>query len=229
MTNKINGATVFVVDTEDYSVSFEKELCAYLTGRVGEYNKGIEYAELFQRELNRKSFNNITCIPNENGESCPSSIWENPNYFNNGVGGNFPNGQEKEALLHYKTIVIKEAAQNIQYKRKILDMISHGIYLGELSIQQCKEAIQASEEQIRKAQKLTSVQKMPAYLSVGIFFNSPPPAIQLDILQMRAFKFNDARQIIDSLNNKPIIITGFRLINLQDKNNLCQSPHIYRF
>jgi len=40
----------FIIDTDQYAGNFEREMCAYLTGTVGECGVGDEFAELFSKE-----------------------------------------------------------------------------------------------------------------------------------------------------------------------------------
>ena len=41
---------IFVIDTDSYAGNFERSMCAYLTGRVGECGVGGDEAELFNKE-----------------------------------------------------------------------------------------------------------------------------------------------------------------------------------
>jgi len=39
---------IFVIDTDTYAGNFERPMCAYMTGRVGECGVGEEFAEMFK-------------------------------------------------------------------------------------------------------------------------------------------------------------------------------------
>lgn len=41
----------FIVDTDKYSGNFEREMCAFVTGQVGECGVGDEYADSFEEEF----------------------------------------------------------------------------------------------------------------------------------------------------------------------------------
>jgi hypothetical protein len=40
----------FVIATDSYAGNFERDMCAYVTGRIGECGVGTEYQEIFQME-----------------------------------------------------------------------------------------------------------------------------------------------------------------------------------
>ena len=47
----MNSAYEFIIDTEQYSGNFERELCAYMTGQIGGCEKGLEDAEIARQEI----------------------------------------------------------------------------------------------------------------------------------------------------------------------------------
>jgi hypothetical protein len=63
----------FIIDTNSYSGSFEREMTAYLTGRIGECGVGVEYAD-FALPIN---FDNVIDVPDDHGCYRPTSIWLN--------------------------------------------------------------------------------------------------------------------------------------------------------
>jgi len=77
----------FVIDTDSYAGNFERAMCAYITGQVGECGVGKEMAELAKKELSKEQFENFSNIvafiyDEENG--CfrrPCKIYKNPNWF----------------------------------------------------------------------------------------------------------------------------------------------------
>jgi hypothetical protein len=88
---------IFVIDTDSYAGNFERDMCAYITGQVGECGVGEEQAQVAIQEVPNivKNLEGIVKnIPDENGCSRPASIFENPQYGNDGFG--------KQALLTEK-------------------------------------------------------------------------------------------------------------------------------
>lgn len=69
---------LFVIDTEDYAGNFEREMCAYLTGRVGECLVGRDMAELFTEETGLEAFENVFDLPDEHGCHRPAAIHVTP-------------------------------------------------------------------------------------------------------------------------------------------------------
>ena len=79
---------LFVIDTNEYAGNFGRQMCAYLTGEVGECGGGKEMAELFHKEVNEPNlFVNVASCSDEDGCSRPAIIYPNPRYANNGIGG----------------------------------------------------------------------------------------------------------------------------------------------
>ena len=42
---------LFVIDTDIYAGNFERQMCAYITGQIGECEVGKENAELARQEI----------------------------------------------------------------------------------------------------------------------------------------------------------------------------------
>ena len=53
----------FIIDTNEYAGNFEREMCAYVTGQIGECGVGSEYVEKGIPE----QFENIINMPDDNG------------------------------------------------------------------------------------------------------------------------------------------------------------------
>ena len=63
----------FVIDTDSYAGNFEREMCAYLTGHVGECEVGEEYVD----EDLPMNFDNVLDVGDDHGCYRPVSIWMN--------------------------------------------------------------------------------------------------------------------------------------------------------
>ena len=80
---------LFVIDTDSYTGNFERELCAYVTGQIGECEVGKEQAQIAQREIPdvvAQLEDLIDQVPDEHGCHRPVSIFPNPRYGNDGQG-----------------------------------------------------------------------------------------------------------------------------------------------
>lgn len=87
---EFNCPFAFVIDTEQYSGNFERELCAYVTGRVGECEVGEEAAAQFKaeeaKELAMAFEDVVVSLPDDHGCFRPASIFPTPGWINNGNG-----------------------------------------------------------------------------------------------------------------------------------------------
>lgn len=68
---------LFIIDTSDYAGNFERDMCAYLTGRVGDCNVGDDMASLYTRQ-ETEMFDNVICWPDDHGCHRPCVIWPEP-------------------------------------------------------------------------------------------------------------------------------------------------------
>ena len=157
----VQTSYIFVVDTEDYAGNFERQLCAYVTGKIGECEVGSEEAKQFIKDMgldeyydedNDHLFSFIEQKPDEHGCSRPCATWATPGWFNHGMGGHFRDGQEKEAKAHHK----KEC---LEYMKK---------YKGA------------------KLEADAPLSKFPAHLSVAIFMHRQPNDKEIKILLSRS-------------------------------------------
>jgi hypothetical protein len=79
---------LIALDTNQYAGNFERELCAYLTGRVGECGVGENFISHFTNESKFPDWweANINLEPDEHGCMRPATIVSTPGWFNNGYG-----------------------------------------------------------------------------------------------------------------------------------------------
>ena len=80
---------LFVIDTDVYAGNFERYMCAYVTGQIGECGVGEENAKLAKQEIPEavaQLEDLIENVPDENGCARPVSIFPNPRYGNDGHG-----------------------------------------------------------------------------------------------------------------------------------------------
>ena len=164
---------LFVIDTDRYAGNFEREMCAYVTGQIGECEVGKENAELAKQEIPdvvAKLEELIDSIPDEHGYHRPVSIFPTPGWFNHGRGGHFRDGQEEEALIDYKQETEKH------YKKAPENYVEH-----------LREKIrEESQQKIDEANALTVVSKFPAYMSVAIYFHTIPDKDLIEVMKERA-------------------------------------------
>ena len=189
---------IFVIDTEQYAGNFERELCAYLTGQIGDCQVGDDMAEKFKEEEGEKlveKFDDLIQRVSDEGCYRPVMIWYTEGWFNNGIGGHFRTGEEAAAQEDYVQKCIERA------DKKNVHPNDEG--------RNRKRWMEKSKEQFNKC---------PAYLSVGIFFKKRPPDDVVRLMRDRAKKFDYTLR-----GEKTITITGFRLVEEKKVQELLQS------
>lgn len=99
-----NTTYAFVIDTEQYAGNFERQLCAYITGHVGECGIGEEFADIFEEENQKDTidlFSNIISETDDNGCFRPCAIYPTLGWFNDGQGNHFKDGDKKKSKYKY--------------------------------------------------------------------------------------------------------------------------------
>lgn len=90
---------IFVIHTDAYSGNFERELCAYITGQIGECGVGEDLASDFLDEVGDEAadlFSDIVMQVNDDrGCARPCAIYATPGRLNDGYG-NMRDGKEGE-------------------------------------------------------------------------------------------------------------------------------------
>ena len=98
---------LFVIDTDKYAGNFETDMCAFITGRTGAFGTGQEMATLFNESMEEGAHNpfedKVWAPADDNGQHSPVTAFPTPGWFNNGMGGEFRDGQEAEAVEHRNT------------------------------------------------------------------------------------------------------------------------------
>ena len=74
----------FVIDTNQFAGNFNREMCAYITGRLGDCGVGHHYADAAKTELTRDELNNfrdwLCYIPDEFACWRPTTIGDTATY-----------------------------------------------------------------------------------------------------------------------------------------------------
>lgn len=77
---------IFVIDTNQYAGNFERQLCAYLTGCVGECEVGAEYGATLPLPLKEAFSEIVDYVSDEHGCARPATVWTTPGLYNDGLG-----------------------------------------------------------------------------------------------------------------------------------------------
>ena len=116
MTENLQAPWLFVIDTTDYSGNFERELCAYITGHIGDCGCGADMAELFDKETAELDcldtcFDNVMDEPDEHGCWRPVTIYptKGKQRDNNSVAISFEKKPNEKQITLMKERAIKFA------------------------------------------------------------------------------------------------------------------------
>lgn len=219
MSDKLNAPWLFVIDTEDYAGNFERELCAFITGRVGECGVGDDCAVLFRqqvKDMGDEPFINIIEEADDHGCHRPCAIYPTPGWFNDGMGGQYQIGKEAEALIEYRKTAAAYYRDSIActyWKEWQKDPAARARFIkAGWTEQALKKEVDESNAKAMEAEKTTKLAKYPSYQSVAISFQKKPTQAQIDLMKSRAEVF---AKLPDKYNGKsPRIskIIGFRLV-----------------
>ena len=119
---------LFVIDTDEYSGNFEREMCAYVTGRVGDCGVGEEEAAIFDDEAGQSGtdMGELVC-ENQDNHGCyrPTTVWPTPGWWNDGNGRHYRDGKGPKRKNHcpaYQSVGIwmvrKPAAKEIKFMKE---------------------------------------------------------------------------------------------------------------
>lgn len=196
--SKINRPDYFVIDTDSYAGNFERQLCAYATGQIGECGVGQKEAEIFKVEEDPDFFEDIV-VPGEPGDSeypCwrPIKLYGNPRYFNDGMGNCYlrDNHNPEEVLKKYRETLIKHAERN----RNVYADKEYGNRLADEAIKEAQTA---------------QYSMCTAYMSVAFCLDVNPTQKHIDLMKRRAKKFCEEYYPNTRWGSK-INIEGFRLV-----------------
>lgn len=185
---------VLVIDTDSYAGNFEREMVAFMTGIVGDCGQGKEEAAAFEKEFPDLDFEDLVAQePDEHGCWRPASIWNSPYYWNDGMGGHYPNEvaqDDPEVIANYKR---RWDEQN----EKIRQIYAHDPEYAE-------ECVARNDDK--------QPGRYPAACSVACFLESRPEEKVLKFLVDRAKRFCAERRTWDGKDPAPLEFKGARLI-----------------
>ena len=224
MNEDLKAPWIFIIDTEDYAGNFERPLCAYITGRIGECGDGEEEAELYKKETKLNPFDNVIDEADEHGCHRPTSIFPTPGWYDNGFGFGYKAGQEKEALEAYRkqTAEYHRTSYYVKYWEDWQKNPESKKRYEESgwTEKKLKKAAKDEEKKAVEAENTTKVSKYPCYNSVAISFEKKPTKTQIELMKDRAYKFAKLSDEYSPEVPRISKITGFRLI----KNVIVKTP-----
>ena len=188
----------FVIDTDTYAGNFERSMCAYITGVIGECAVGKKFADIAHKELGNdvKIFDNIIdSEPDEHGCHRPVKIYSTPGFYNNGLGFEYQDGEEELARKAYREHCIEES------KKKY--------YIDD-------ESNLAHEQEWMDSASKCEIGKYPSYQSVAIVLCEKPTDHVMNIMCDRAKEFvakcRESNDEVWKMQSGPDNIIGFRIV-----------------
>mgnify|MGYP001576192315 CR=1 FL=1 len=213
---KLTKGFGFVIDTNEYAGNFERELCAHVTGMVGECEVGIEFVD----EQIETLFDNVIDVEDE-GCARPCAIYPTNKRFNNGMGFHYSIGEEEQAISELIKSTEDYFNPLIEGKEKLISRLLDGEVIANWTIEACDREIKDHKEKIEKARNTTkeTLGKHASYESVIIYFNSKPTDEQISLMKERAYTFNEFSNKINKdkswKTETNIEILGFRLLEVK--------------
>lgn len=101
MTVATPESKIVVIDTDTYAMHFHEDMCAYITGQVGELGVGYSTAGDVEGDLRNLAWyqENIVQEEDDRGYRRPAAIWPTPGRFFDGDIGHYDDTPEVRATL----------------------------------------------------------------------------------------------------------------------------------
>lgn len=192
---------IFCIDTDQYAGNFERPMCAFMTGMIGECEVGAEEANLYEEDGLEQLDTLVVAEPDDHGCHRPVAIQPTPGWFNAG-GESHRDGTTDDVL---RRAVIKSLAEQADLNRKVYADKNYG----ETRALEYDRKI----EELNNGAPLTGYIFPHAYNSVGIFMHRVPTAKEVALLKGRAHIYaksptsHGSTEWVDPFN-----IEGFRLV-----------------
>jgi len=111
---------VIVVDTEEYSGNFERQMVAYITGLLGECGMGEKLAALAKKELPLPVLEwfeeHVVMTSDEHGVHRPASISPTPGWYNDGRGNHYRDTKKGRNLYKNKKHPAYQSVEFVVYE-----------------------------------------------------------------------------------------------------------------
>lgn len=205
---------IFIIDTDRYAGNFERDMCAYVTGQIGDCGVGKEFVEIYHQEVKKgPDFGEFVELrPDEHGCYRPCKCWPTKGWLL--VGDSVV--REKD----WNQAEADKAWQECQAEiyRGYLRQLDH-VKIGkdgwtEENLAKEKKRCQTDIDKVLKEKS----PKMMPNNSVAIFFCKKPTDEMVKLMKERAYKFAEAKRAyagkkdISYEKNFELTILGFRLV-----------------
>lgn len=193
----------FVIDTDAYAGNFEREMCAYLTGVVGDCGTGHETARAFRKQFPDNHFDeNVIKYFDDNGCYRPCEVYPTPGRFNHGSGKHYDDDADMTEVQ--ADFIAKQEA----YYASLIELAEQNIADGKIEWTRDLAGFRKRIEEV----KTQEIQKYPAFESVAIAFKCKPSDEDIEFLKHRAHEFVADKELLMRKYISDVNIRGFRLI-----------------
>ena len=208
---------IFVIDTDSYAGNFERDMCAYITGVLGDCEVGDEFAKIYLKETGEEESQFTEILeqrPDEHGCCRPCSCWETKGWLWDGGDGAVREedwDQAKSDEKHRKSSAKIYQGYYDMYAK--YDPKDPSVIRAGWTEKSLKSQLKRSQKEIDKCDKLIC-HKVSPNNSVAIFFEEKPTEKMISIMKFRAAKFAQAKRDTGDTwdKNFKLTICGFRLI-----------------
>jgi len=210
---------IFVIDTDSYAGNFERDMCAYVTGVIGECEVGDDFAELYRKETKEVESRFQELLEqrsDDHGHYRPCSLWETKGWLFDGKHGAVKEEDfdQEDANKKYRTETAKYYQDH--YKRTSKINVNEDRYkaAGWTENAKTKELDSLQKDIDRCLSEKTICPRTRPNNSVAIFFQNKPTAGMIDFMKERSAIFAEAKRRGGESwdKNFKLKIYGYRLI-----------------
>jgi hypothetical protein len=222
---------ILVIDTDSYAGNFERDLCAYTTGIIGDCEVGEDFAALYNKEVNIDGLESIFMDilerrPDENGCHRPCSLWETKGWLSDGTEDGAVREEDWNQARADKNCQKTSAAyyQDSYDVRAKMDLKDPSVIRAGWTRAGLDKELKRIQKDIDRVKK-EKYPRNPPMNSVAIFFEKKPTDEMITLIKERAAKFAEAKRNKGDAwdKNFKLIIHGFRLIKettIQQEENI---------
>jgi len=211
--------TIFVIDTDSYAGNFERDMCAYVTGVVGDCCVGEEFAQLYRQETGESESQFGELLEHrvdDRGCHRPCSLYPTKGFLYDGEDGEVPEIEFNQEVANTKYRLHTAKYYQTQYAN------TEKIDVNDESYKKAGWSEKSKANELKRIQKdidrcLSKATVCPRTLpnnSVAIFFDGAPSDHQIALMKSRAAMFAETKRIHRESweKNFELTIYGFRIV-----------------
>jgi len=210
---------IFVIDTDSYAGQFERDMCAYITGLIGDCGVGDNFAILYFEDTKEEESRFIELLePVADDKACyrPCYIWETRGWLYDGADGALPEDKfDQEEANKKHRIYTAKYHQDVYARTEKVNVDDDAYKKSGWTTESKSKALARLELQIVDClSEKTICPRKPPYNSVAIFFYNEPTYEIINFMKKRANTFAEAKRKMGNSWDEDfkLNILGFRLL-----------------